>query len=349
MKDTFIYTSIALGIVLIISVTHVSYHGEYYFGISSYSKCLNSQTCGVSKYTEIPVDRFVAGILVGRLGNDMWIYSSIYGIAKKTGRIPIICGRKLYLKRIFSNLSLKLYPLRTFHMFDTNPGVLRLREKSPWFYDHKIIIRLNTTDVRYVVVRGFFQNLRYFREYLGDLKAQFLLQDIHKQKAYAFLQNLRLEISRKEKVKHETNVQTPVYNNIAVFVSVHVRRGNMLKVGFVKVPGPVYFENAMNYYRKRFGKNIAFVISTNDIFWSRNNLKGDDVYFTQNYKEETTELVFAIALSCNHTIMSVGTFGWWMGFLAGGDVIYFKDWIGGQTKRLYTADEHFPKYFKELQ
>ena len=42
---------------------------------------------------------------------------------------------------------------------------------------------------------------------------------------------------------------------------------------------------------------------------------------------------FVLLASCQHVIMSVGSFGYWAAFLAGGDVVYYKDhYVKGSWK-----------------
>jgi galactoside 2-L-fucosyltransferase 1/2 len=51
----------------------------------------------------------------------------------------------------------------------------------------------------------------------------------------------------------------------------------------------------------------------------------------------------AILSKCNHTIMTVGTFGWWAGFLAGGITVYFKDFpaVGSELSLGFDAGDYF--------
>ncbi|XP_014667527.1 PREDICTED: uncharacterized protein LOC106809082 [Priapulus caudatus] len=59
-------------------------------------------------------------------------------------------------------------------------------------------------------------------------------------------------------------------------------------------------------------------------------------------------LVDMCALSdCDHVIMTVGTFGWWAGFLSGGDVIYFAQptWPGSMyDNELIVEDYYRPEW-----
>jgi galactoside 2-L-fucosyltransferase 1/2 len=53
----------------------------------------------------------------------------------------------------------------------------------------------------------------------------------------------------------------------------------------------------------------------------------------------------AMLASCDHTISTVGSFGWWIGWLSGGDVTYFK-WPakeGSPLRKQYGKD--FSDYF----
>ena len=47
---------------------------------------------------------------------------------------------------------------------------------------------------------------------------------------------------------------------------------------------------------------------------------------------------------CQHLIMSVGTFGWWAGFLTGGDVIYYTPPFreGAPLGRGFSEDDYYP-------
>ena len=83
-----------------------------------------------------------------------------------------------------------------------------------------------------------------------------------------------------------------------------------------------YIHRAMNYYIQRF-KNIIFIVCSDDVVWTKGAFK--------NSSSINVELVhgppavdLAVLASCNHSIITVGTFGWWAGFLAGGQVIHYK-------------------------
>ena len=47
---------------------------------------------------------------------------------------------------------------------------------------------------------------------------------------------------------------------------------------------------------------------------------------------------------CNHTIATVGSFSWWIGYLAGGEVLYYNDWPkkGTTLDNEVIKEEYFP-------
>jgi Glycosyl transferase family 11 len=51
----------------------------------------------------------------------------------------------------------------------------------------------------------------------------------------------------------------------------------------------------------------------------------------------------AILSHCNHTIMTVGTFGWWAGFLSGGITVYYKNFpaAGSELSLGFYAEDYF--------
>ena len=52
----------------------------------------------------------------------------------------------------------------------------------------------------------------------------------------------------------------------------------------------------------------------------------------------------AILSSCNHSIISVGTYGWWAGYLARGITVYYRNYPrkGAELMPLFSRDDYFP-------
>ncbi|XP_038668163.1 galactoside alpha-(1,2)-fucosyltransferase 2-like [Scyliorhinus canicula] len=111
------------------------------------------------------------------------------------------------------------------------------------------------------------------------------------------------------------------------YVGVHVRRGDYVYVMPEVWKGVIadrnYLERAMFYFRSKY-KDVVFIVTSNGIDWCRKNIDASkgDVYFLGDGNESKPQRDFAILAHCNHTIMTIGTFGFWVAYLAGGEVIY---------------------------
>ncbi|GCB74246.1 hypothetical protein scyTo_0003334 [Scyliorhinus torazame] len=111
------------------------------------------------------------------------------------------------------------------------------------------------------------------------------------------------------------------------YVGVHVRRGDYVYVMPQVWKGVIadrnYLERAMFYFRSKY-KDVVFIVTSNGIDWCRKNIDASkgDVYFLGDGNESKPQRDFAILAHCNHTIMTIGTFGFWVAYLAGGEVIY---------------------------
>ncbi|XP_052816602.1 galactoside 2-alpha-L-fucosyltransferase Sec1-like isoform X2 [Mya arenaria] len=105
-------------------------------------------------------------------------------------------------------------------------------------------------------------------------------------------------------------------------VCMHVRRGDLLKQINIKLgynPIDYRFINvSMNYFLHKL-KNITFVILSDDIPWCKESIIGENVVFSP-FKEAIDD--FALMMSCNHVVITSGTFGWWGAYLSGGTVVY---------------------------
>uniref|UniRef100_X2B3C4 L-Fucosyltransferase n=1 Tax=Capitella teleta TaxID=283909 RepID=X2B3C4_CAPTE len=246
------------------------------------------------------------------MGNLLFQYSSLYGTARRLGRKPVVPDR--------------LRILNYFHL-DTNTSVLA-RPGASWMqypelrasaYDANLITHLEKTDSDAEMV-GYFQSWYYFRH---------VTQDIRKQ--YTFSVELLSEVRNTINVAMTTF--TANHRRPSVLIGIHVRRGDMTSdffhwYGYTTAP-PEYIETAMQSMEKQF-QNIMFIVSSDDIEWSERNINAvkRNIYFSRNHSD-----VFDLALltSCDHVIMTVGTFGWWAGFLAGGQVVYYSDFPAPQS------------------
>ncbi|CAC5426854.1 FUT1_2 [Mytilus coruscus] len=121
-------------------------------------------------------------------------------------------------------------------------------------------------------------------------------------------------------------------------VGVHVRRGDMVnhKFGY-NIATPEYLTKAVQYFKSKY-KNVIFIISSQDIPWTKANMPNNtNVEYLTSPKRE---IIVATLTLCNHTITTVGSFSWWIGWLTGGEVTYFK-WPakeGSRLRKQYSKD-----------
>ena len=168
----------------------------------------------------------------------------------------------------------------------------------------------------------------------------------------------------------------------AVYIGVHIRRADMVTDYKYTVADTGYFRRAVLYMTRKFPNNqLVFVVCTDELLWSKlhfskavaysanrvtvgihgNSAIGNhnDSYVIRTTTTTTTTtnnaiVVFsedrraeedlAILSSCNHTIMSVGTFGWWAGYLAGGVTVYYRNFPrrGAELMPLFSRADFFP-------
>ncbi|XP_064469605.1 galactoside alpha-(1,2)-fucosyltransferase 2-like [Ornithodoros turicata] len=106
-----------------------------------------------------------------------------------------------------------------------------------------------------------------------------------------------------------------------VFVGVHVRRGDYV-YGIQRpqyqgvLADKAYFRTAMSYFSAKY-RHILFVVCSDGIAWCMSSIDSSmgDVFFVTRRVSPAMDL--ALLAQCNHTIMTIGTFGFWAGYLAG--------------------------------
>ncbi|XP_041362046.1 galactoside alpha-(1,2)-fucosyltransferase 2-like [Gigantopelta aegis] len=121
-----------------------------------------------------------------------------------------------------------------------------------------------------------------------------------------------------------------------------------------------YFHNHTADIRRQFtfnnstaAKALAFLNGVMDKYkertsdWS-NSADIENITFVGVHVRRvgnSPEVDMCILSSCNHSIMTVGTFGWWASFLAGGETVHYKHLArkGSILRKQYSSD--YKDYF----
>jgi len=229
---------------------------------------------------------------IGRLGNQMYEYSSLWAIARKTGREPYVPSCLLQkLGKIFQNLTVPPLSYIAFCTIEQYP--VQVEADMIDNFNGSMLLPTYAQIPKYIAplvseVREIFQ----FKEHIVD-KSQRLLHDATKG------------------VKNIT------------YVGVHVRRMDYkehLKLLYhVSMVKPDFFLRQMNLLRNKY-KPIMFVVLSDDPKWCESVFHGDDVVVMRNNSPEQD---LAIMAACNHSIIDYGTYGMWGAILSGGDTFVY--------------------------
>lgn len=240
----------------------------------------------------------------GRAGNQMFQYASLIGIAKMNNMTPVL----LEITELWNMFDL---PISTAYM-DKSGKYTEVKEEHTAVYAPKFENIISKTDV---YLNRYLQSWKYFENVKMDLKQRhYKIKNELLEEASPYVEDIKRKVSKE-----------------AVFVGVHVRRGDIVHerkpVGHIPAPIP-YFYRAMNYFRKRYSI-VVFVMISNSMMWCQDHL--DDSSNVYHVETGDPYIDFAILHKMDHLILSVGTFGWWAGYLSPGTVIFYKGYPKANT------------------
>ena len=286
-------------------------------GITSIQQGQNKSKNGkLVELNVIPKRYFLCNGPTGRLGNQLFDFASSLGISSTLNYRFVMPSTHPLLKYFEINhpvLVEKPENLRT---------ITLQQWRNEWWGSNGTYLAFNLT------LSGYYRVWNYFRHVTNAVKKSLTIKDQFLDKAKQFLQ---LNTSRNR-----------------ALIGIHVRRGDFLKTGQQKygkaVASKNYITTAMTYFQKK-NNDSFFVVVSDDKNWCKNNLAGQDVVVSEN-KEAIVDL--AIMTLCNHTIITSGTFGWWGGWLSGGEVVYWTGFTKPGSKNekniLFRGDYYLPHW-----
>jgi len=267
-----------------------------------------------------------------RLGNYLFYYSAVMYVAWLTGRRPCIWTKstRTLLDRVF-DVAIQRVDVTTLAC-----PLYRFTQHKVGVYDRRVESLVGRCHNESLLLKGFFQSWKYAEPVAEQLR-----------------QHLAFRRELVEFVAEFLTNSVPMdWNGLEfVRVGIHVRRGDFLRArarhrGFT-VADERYLQRAMRHFVRRFPR-VQFLVVSNDIHWCQQHisLHGSGVNVTYSTGHDTGQDL-ALLASCDHTVMTTGTYSWWAAWLANGITIYYANyprrgsWLSTQ---MYKNDYYHPKW-----
>ena len=290
------------------------------------------------------IQHFICPAFVGRVGNQLFLFASSYGIARSKGMKVIIN----YNCQLFKVFNLKV-DIRQDTSICNSPKVKILKEAHSAVFDKRLTEFPNTSEVRLTL---YLQSYLYFDKYSNELRKQFTFKEKIRTKAISVLDYYlkKYNVSRQIRGQNLNGNQKESYfvnynvtfKTKATLIGVHVRRGDWEKypeTGY-NLATKEYLQKAIGWYQTRY-EHLFFVVASNGMAWSKKNMPKNInvIYLEGNSPWED----MATVTLCDHFIATVGTFSWWAAWLTGGNVTYYK-WPAREGTRFRKS---FSKDYKD--
>jgi len=266
-----------------------------------------------------------------RLGNAMFSFAAALGIARLNNMTAVIEHSSPLVEtfNILEPTSIDMENTMAYTYFDYAEYGHR---GSAYDRGTRNLFKTIGSQRNNVRLQGYFQSWRYFDNVVDRVRHNFVFCEHISAEAKLFLSS----VEPAEGIR----------------VGVHVRRGDMidqrLRYYGYTIATPDYFRSAMQYFADRYHR-VQFVVCSDNMKWCHSNLPAAadigpnvNIVFSEN---RSPEVDLAILAQCSHTIMSVGSFGWWAAWLANGTTIYYGDWPRPFSKLEYhvNREDYFPK------
>jgi hypothetical protein len=252
---------------------------------------------------------------LGRLGNQMFQYASLRGIASKHGYEYCIPPRSIFGLRDekVKNTDITLY--ECFKLPEVEYRITnypKVMEPPGEFH-----LRLWENCPDNINLFGYYQFKKYFEDIDNNIR-----------QAFTFCDEI-LEPCREFIFKN--------YGNSPI-ISVHVRRTDYLhNIKFHPVQSIEYYQQALN----NFSKEIPVLVFSDDVEWCKNQkiFSSDRFCFSE---DNNSGVDLCLQSLCTYHIIANSSFSWWGSWLAKSEkIIAPKNWFGESCINKKVEDMQF--------
>ncbi|CAF3033630.1 unnamed protein product [Rotaria sp. Silwood2] len=191
-------------------------------------------------------------------------------------------------------------------------------------------------------LQGYWQSYLHFSKYSDDIRERIfagkksVLEKVSKLFAdlYEKMFGLKCQFSLEN---HQSFKKQLMNSNLTTWIGIHVRRTDFVSINFSS--SNEYLFTAIKYYTSYYS-NVHFIAASDDkpycenLFRNRSNISITPQSFSMGDDLITLSL-------CEHSIITGGTFGWWAGYLANGQVLHDKIYPSGCERR----EQYYPPWY----
>lgn len=252
---------------------------------------------------------------LGRLGNQMFQYTSLRGLAHKHGYEYCLPPRAVVATKDVNCINSDITMFECFKIPDAPKYTTNFPKimESDFGFDQNLWDQCPDNISLY----GYFQSEKYFKHIENDIREAFIFVD---------------EIKEPTEEAFKSN-----FGEMDV-VSVHIRRGDYLNTSHHPVQSLEYYSEGLSYVPS----DIPVIIFSDDIKWCKEQelFQNDRFVFSEN---NSTGVDLCLQSLCTYHIIANSSFSWWGAWLANSkNVISPKKWFAGEyinhvTKDLYLS------------
>ena len=271
----------------------------------------------------------------------MFTLATVLGWAATHNNIKVFFPNKLKMKAYFNitlprtNVNRKMEPWKGSVVVK---DVMEPKVRTMTYGADKCLVG-SPKDGQNILVDGWLQSFKYFEDVKDEVRQQFTFVD----RLQTYVKDFHAGPVRNKALQLWPELGKN--KNEYVTVGLHSRRGDMVHNSAGMTSPPVsYYVNAMKYFKNLY-KHVLFVFVTADVKWAKAEFKNFTDILLPSSRKVGEDM--AIIASCDHTIVSVGSYGWWGAWLANGTTVYYNNWPRPKSRcRFWLTDaDYFPAHW----
>ena len=254
----------------------------------------------------------------GHLGNQMFQYASLKGIAKKHGYDFCVAPKSAFGSSY--NLLSSIYDVFSLENIKKSITNNTTLEEKNINFDKDLF----ETCPDNVDLRGYFQSEKYFKHIEDEIRKDFTFDE----KLFVDANRLLAEFYQDQDV-----------------ISLHVRRGDYLNYpNHHPICTLNYYETALKLIEESSSKELPVIIFTDDEEWVEKQqlFDGDRFIISQG---NTEDFDLCLMTCCDYHIIANSSFSWWGAWLSRSKgVIAPKNWFGTELSGWKPEDRFLEEW-----